>query len=102
MGITIRLEGENGDVRASIEDPTNVLHRLLPECGDMRFHCLQYVDRYGDTVFNRPQAPRLIEELGWLVLDRTRAEDVRVVEGIRALAERVRDNVHLYLRFYGD
>ena len=101
MGITAVLETEEGKPVATLEDPTNVLHRILP-ADDPEYPCLSCIDWYGDTVFNYLQAPQFIAE--WETLKRE-ADDVevhRVVEGIRKLAQQLQKERHLYLKFYGD
>jgi hypothetical protein len=103
MGITATLETEEGQKIESVEDPTNILHRLLPSAAEAaKYHCLSYIDRYGDTVFNHLQARKFLEE--WEPLgERARDPEAReLFEGIRKLAEQVRDDNHLYLKFYGD
>jgi hypothetical protein len=104
MGITVILETESGAPLATVEDPTNVLHRLLPEIEKPGYPHLSSIDSYGDTVFNRLQAPSLLAE--WERLDAEAGvlsvEERRVLDGIRELAERLKDEVHVYLKFYGD
>jgi hypothetical protein len=103
MGITAVLETGDGRALDTIEDPTNVLHRLLPKAGDPNYACLSSIDWYGDTTFNYLQASRFIAE--WETLEGTRQPDTetqRVISGIRQLAERLRDERHIYLKFYGD
>jgi hypothetical protein len=104
MGITAVLEMMDGSALESVEDPTNVLHRILPEAGDPKYACLSRIDWYGDTVFNYLQAPLLLAE--WRTLEsgdlERDAETKRVVHGVQRLAERLAEERHIYLRFYGD
>lgn len=102
MGITTALETEDGKTLETVEDPTNVLHRVLPEVGDPNFRCLSHIDWYGDTVFNHLQAPQLLVEWQTLESEKTDPETRRVLDGIRNLAERLRKERHVYLKFYGD
>jgi hypothetical protein len=67
VGITAKLETEDGRSLGVVEDPTNVLHRVLPEAGDPKYQCLSRIDWYGDTIFNHLQAPKLLEE--WETLE---------------------------------
>jgi hypothetical protein len=103
MGITVVLEDSAGAPLATVEDPTNALHRMLPQRDKGRgSRLLGYVDWYGDTTFNYLQADDLLREwheLGPLVQE---ADARRVFEGVRELAERLRSERHLYLKFYGD
>jgi hypothetical protein len=102
MGITAVLETEDGKQLGTVEDPTNVLHRVLPEAGDPRYSCLSRIDWYGDTVFNYLQAPQLLAEWETLETKEGDAETGRVLDGVRKLAELLRDERHTYLKFYGD
>ncbi len=65
---------------------------------DARFDVLKWVDPYGDTVFNRAQCGRLIEELRYLG---DRPSDVKLAH-LRELAMRALGEVHTYLVFVGD
>ncbi len=100
MGITAVLENESGERLDSVEDPTNVLHRVLPDANDPGSQCLKYIDWYGDTVFNHLQAPQFLAEWQTLESKKCDPEAVRVIDGIRRLAERLSN--HVYLKFYGD
>lgn len=102
MGITTALETEDGTSLGTVEDPTNVLHRLLPKAGDPKYQCLGVIDWYGDTSFNYLQAPQLLAEWETLEGKAQDAEAERVIAGIRKLAERLREERHVSLTFYGD
>jgi len=104
MGITAILERENGEPVEVVGDPTNVLHRFLPTHSDPAYPYLSCIDWYGDTVFNYLQAPQFLRE--WQRL-RDEQEDPglearQVIDGVQGLAERLRDERFLYLKFYGD
>ena len=101
MGLEIILQDERGHVLESLEDPKNVLHRVLqPYQG--RDSVLAEIDWYGDTVFNRIQIPRFLT--AWHEMAKTSAnpEEAKLIDQISALAERCEDGVHLYLKFIGD
>ena len=101
MGIQVVLETEDGDAIETVEDPTNILGRLLPEVGDSRYVCLGVIDWYGDTVFNCLQIERFILE--WDRATESAAEaDRGFVVAVRKMAERLRRERHVYLKFYGD
>ena len=66
------------------------------------FCLLQGIDPYGDTVFNRPQMKRFIDE--WQQLEHA-AEVASQWEkwiAVKLLAERCQSEPHTYLRFVGD
>jgi hypothetical protein len=102
MGFLVALEGEDGTALGTIEDPTNVLHLVLPEVGDSRYQCLSRIDWYGNTVFNYLQAPQLLAEWRTLESRKRDPETQRVLDGIRKLAKRLGEERHVYLKFYGD
>ena len=102
LPLTCKLEAEDGEVLGEVNDGDDVLHRLLPKPDEETFHCLRFVDWYGDTVFNRMQAERVLVELSLLQRRATSAAERQLLERIERLARRCRDEVHLYLKFYGD
>jgi hypothetical protein len=102
MGIEVVLEDERGAKIASLEDPTNNLHRILPAHDAQGFQCLNRIDWYGDTTFNRHQIPAVRQELKRLANTREGAEELKLIEHLDLLAERVEGEPHLYLKFYGD
>jgi hypothetical protein len=101
MGFDINLEKEHGEVFDSIEDPTNILHRLLERCGGDDSH-LAEIDWNGDTTFNRLQIPRFLAEWETLAQYSKSPEEAKLVADVRRLAERCASGVHLYLKFIGD
>ena len=102
MALTCRLETENGEVLREVNDGDDLLHRLLPKPDDESFHCLRFVDWYGDTVFNRPQVERVLVELDLLQRRASTPAERQLLERIEQLARQCRDGVHLYLKFSGD
>jgi hypothetical protein len=61
MGFDINLEKEHGEVLATVEDPKNLLHRLLERSQAVE-PLLAEIDWNGDTTFNRLQMPRFLSE----------------------------------------
>jgi hypothetical protein len=102
MGLCIALINEGGENLAFITDDKNFLHKLLPPADDDSSPMLASIDWYGDTVFNSVQMRRFIPE--WNILkQRTRnVEEQQLVAAVERLAERCKDEVHLYLKFIGD
>jgi hypothetical protein len=63
---------------------------------------LSRIDWYGDTIFNHLQAPQLLLEWQTLESKKLDRETQRVLDGIHKLAERLQEERHVYLKFYGD
>jgi hypothetical protein len=102
MGIEVVVEDEGGRKVASLEDPTNILHRVLPATDHQGYQCLNRIDWYGDTIFNRHQIPIVHQELKRLTKTTRDAEAIKLIQKIDALAARCEFEPHLYLKFYGD
>jgi len=102
MGITITLEGEDGDRIDSVEDPTNVLHHALPNLKDAQFHLANTIDWYGDTVFNRLQAGLLRKEWALLIDNAVDEKTTMLLKRIDAILLKCTAEVHLYVKFWGD
>ncbi len=102
MGITTALVAEDGIKLEVVEDPHNVLQRVLPDLDDASSDFLRYIDPYGNTVFNYLQAPQLLAEWDALSVKTADTEDRRVVDDIRKLIQRLQDERHIYLKFIGD
>jgi hypothetical protein len=101
MAFDIQLEDEQGAPLVKLPDTHNVLPRLLDRANDSSDCCLPFVDPYGNTVFNRLQMKSLIQELD-RVSQGASANEIAFAYRLRELAVRCLEEVHLYLRFYGD
>jgi hypothetical protein len=102
VDVNVRWQDEDGKRIEEILDPDMRISHLVLNTDLDGTTCLQFIDPYGDTTFNRLQIPILIEELK-SVANEVRDTDIRdhllrVVE----LAEKSRDEVHTYLKFIGD
>jgi hypothetical protein len=102
MGFTVALENEAGEALERVGDPTNVLHRLLPSPEDARYRCLGVIDWYGDTVFNYLQAAQFLVEWRRIATEASGPAESDLMKAIEKIAERVANERHLYLKFYGD
>lgn len=102
MGLSIERQDEWGGILSSTADPRNLLANLLPPVLDKSSLMLGYIDPYADTTFNNLQINQLLVE--WAgVSSRAQAPEERELVGvIEEMAQRVRDEVHLYLKFIGD
>jgi len=101
MSFTINLESEDGAILDSIED-FNLLKNYIPDISNKNFYCLKYVDIYGDTVFNKLQMNDLIKELK-IIQENNKSNEINLfLEKLLDLANKCKNKVHLYLKFYGD
>jgi hypothetical protein len=103
MGIIgIALTDEKGREICRVDGDTHLLDLPLAELDTDAFHCITYIDQYGDTVFNRLQIPRLAIE--WKAVDDKLKdfESREVSRQLQALIERAYLEPHQYLTFYGE
>jgi len=102
MGITVALQTEDGSRLAVVEDPANVLHRVLPDVEDSAFQWAGTIDWYGDTTFNSLQAQALRKEWDRLIRSAEGGTDAPFLRQVDELLRRAAEEVHLYVKFYGD
>lgn len=102
MGIEVVIEDEQGNRVKSLEDPRNILHRVLPQPRDATYSCLNRVDWYGDTTFNRYQLSDVRSELQRIINAHPGAEEHAFLQKLSALVNECDKSPHLYLKFYGD
>ena len=103
MGLIIRLETERGKELDRVDDPKNLLHKLLPLHDDTSFQLLRFVDWYADTTFNGLQAPVVISELNRIAEERAETpEGKALLADIARLADHCLGVGPFYLKFYGD
>jgi hypothetical protein len=99
MGLFICLQKGSGSTIASVEDPRNLLHRLLPQTGES---ILNGIDWYGDTIFNSKQMKQFIPAWQSLFEQAAAVGDEALLSSVMALADRCAGGTHLYLKFEGD
>jgi hypothetical protein len=102
MGIYVALKNETGQELASVADANSLLHRLLPEPYTDSISALGGIDWYGNTVFNRGQMKRFIDEWDVLAAGTSDPEQKSLLASVRTLAIRCQRDFHLYLWFIGD
>lgn len=102
MGLTVVWETEDGTSLGSVEDPSNLLHRLLPDPKDASFQVLRFIDWYGDTVINRRQLDPFLEEWDRIAQGAKTDREGTLLSQIRALGTQCQQQQHTYLKFYGD
>jgi hypothetical protein len=96
-----RLQTERGEVLEQVLDRHGHIAASAPPLTDEGSPCWRFIDPYGDTVFNRLQMEAFLVELD-LIIRQATPDRVPILEKVRALALRCRDDVHLYLQFEGD
>jgi hypothetical protein len=101
MGINARLETEAGEALEELLDPGMLLSRLVQRNEFGSTTCLRFLDPWGDTTFNHSQIPFLIVELDAL-REQVDAATRTHIAALIALAARVDETPHLYLKFIGD
>ena len=95
MPWSVRLQDERG--KPVIPEDFVIEFATISE--EVDFRLLGYIDRYGDTYFNRVQMEDFLAD--WDKLHPS-AEQKDQWKLVRNIAARCRDEVHLYLRFIGD
>jgi hypothetical protein len=101
MGLNIVVTDYTGKSFEKIDDPKNILHRLLPPSDEESASLLAKIDWYGDTYFNYLQVKQFLEEWGQLQQRAQIPEENELVEGVKRLAQRCQRDRTL-LRFIGD
>jgi hypothetical protein len=102
MGLSIVLETEFGEALERVDDPTDILHHLLPSCDDNSYCVLRFIDWYGNTVFNRQQVQIFLEEWEKIKVRARDERDVELLARVAKLAEKCLSEPHQYLKFIGD
>lgn len=95
MPWSVRLQDERG--KPVLAQDAGVEFATVPS--NTGFKLLHYVDRYGDTYFNRVQMADFLTD--WDKLEPTGDQRLQW-KLVRDMAVRCLDEPHLYLRFIGD
>lgn len=102
MGLSVVVMNESSSILKRIEDPKNVLHRILPNSHDTTFSCLRFVDWYGDTIFNSLQMPAVETEIDRLMAHSFNDEGREMLTLLKELVAYGQSRGHAYLKFIGD
>jgi hypothetical protein len=102
MGLCIALTNESGENVEFLADDKNLLHKLLPPNDDDENPMLGSIDWYGDTIFNGVQMRRFLAEWRRLKQRAAGSEERRMADEVEGLAQRCKEEVHMYLKFIGD
>ena len=98
--IGIHIQDEHGVVEAELEDD-EIVHLLIRRAAP-ETKCLQFIDPYGDTIFNRHQAAILADEIAALVSDLPDAAAQERARRLSVFARRVAESIHTYIKFIGE
>ena len=105
MALTIRLEDEQGQQVDVVFDRRGVLYNLISrtaEPGTSRPRLADFIDLYGNTVFNILQMKQLDDELEALGNAIQNPEEELLLSDVRVLVARCQTGHHLYIKIYGD
>lgn len=95
--ISVQVRKESGVVVVALDLPYDAPSGVDAE----RFPLLSAVDPYGDTIFNRLQMSRLMDEVREL-MPRATSEQQRMLTALSLACQRCESSVHQYLWFIGD
>ncbi len=99
MGIDVRLETENAEpIGEAVYDPSGHLPSALAEA---KGSLLDFIDPYGNTVFNQLQLPTVVRELE-AALKKVSPQFRGHVAAVVALLRTGLERPHIYARFIGD
>jgi hypothetical protein len=89
MGLCIALQTESGEQIELVADDKNLLDKLLGFPDANAFPMLASIDRYGDTIFNRMQMERFLQN-GRLFLETPALRRKKLIEGRASLGGEIR------------
>jgi len=90
---------ENG---SQVGEATDLPGKVILDNGDRRLFMLQFVDPYGDTIFNQLQIPAVLNDLEFLKRCVGAPEWKQIIERLEALCGLCLEKPHSYLKFIGD
>jgi hypothetical protein len=102
VGIDVKRETEFGEQESVVLDPRALMPALLSRCRDRQWRLIQYIDPYGNTVFNQLQIPELLDELNALRAFAGSEDEQTFLGAVIDLIEGTKNQVHTYVRFFGD
>jgi hypothetical protein len=102
MAINVYLQNIREKKFDEVLDWDYSLAKIWP-IADQTYPLLQYIDPYGNTIFNGMQMPEVVKELDILIADKSSNEQQKATLGrIRELAMKCQKQPHTFLRFRGD
>lgn len=101
MAIKAILQSIEGKREGEVTDPTCSLEAVWP-CGNQEYPLLQYIDPYGNAIYNGLQMPEIRRELDILAEHAQSDVQRNILRRVHELAVRCQEKPHLFLRFRGD
>ncbi len=98
MGWTVVKEDENGNPEKTV--PSEFILSDKEILYSRSFRVLKYLDPYGNTTFNALMFDDLLVDLTELI--ELLPNDKDQIETLIAYTKECKDDVHTYLKFYGD
>jgi hypothetical protein len=98
MGWTVIIEDENGNAKRTM--PKEFILSDEEVLNNDNFKLLKYIDPYGDTTFNAFMFEDLIND--FTELKKLLPTDKEQIDTVIEYAKECNDDIHTYLKFYGD
>jgi len=98
MSWTVRIEDEEGNIRKSLSKEFILSDQEI--IFNNPFRLIKYLDPYGDTTFNSPMFEDLKKDFA--ELKKLSPADKEQSQEILDLVKECEEDIHLYLKFYGD
>ena len=98
MGWTVIKEDENGNAIRTLSKELHLSN--IDILYNENFKVLKYIDPFGDTTFNAHMFTDLISDLNDLTTKIP--SDKEQIDEVIELATECKEEVHTYLKFYGD
>lgn len=102
MSLGIVWVTEDWEALAAMVDRGDVLIRYLPDEYDASWHCLRFLERWGQAIFNQTQ-------LKWILIDLERLheaveplDDKERIESLIEFVRRAMGEDDTFIRFIGD
>jgi hypothetical protein len=103
MPISAQLVSERGEVVEEVYDEQSRLTALIEAVPQFdTTHCIQYMNPYGDTIFNSMQLARFLDEWKMVEEQADSTEEKELVAAVQRLAMLAEEENHMYLKFVGD
>jgi hypothetical protein len=103
MPMSVQLVSERGEIIEEVFDEQGRLSPLIEAVPEFETtHCIQYMNPYGDTIFNSMQLGRFVEEWKMVELQADTREEKELVAAVQRLADLAEEENHMYLKFVGD